>query len=420
MNILIKQARVVDPSSPFHDQSPDIFIQNGRITEIGKKLDVSADQTISIKGLCISPGWVDVFANFADPGYEYKETLESGARAAASGGFTDVMIIPNTYPVLHNKSGIEYIVQKSRLLLVNIHPIGAITKNSEGKELAEMYDMHASGARAFSDGIDPVQSPGILLKALQYVKAVDSVIIQLPDDRSINPQGLMNEGLVSIKLGLPGKPLMAEELVIERDIKLAEYAEAKIHFTGISGRLALEIISRHRDNSNTTCSITPYHLYFIDEDLVGYDPNLKVNPPLRTKNDQEALKKALIDGNIDCIATHHLPHEADSKMCEFEYAKFGMIGLETAFAVLRTSVPQIKPESWVKLLSINPRKIFNLEPVSIQKESTACFTLFDPEEEWIVTEQHLRSKSKNNPFIGKGLKGRVKGIINKDQVFLAD
>ncbi|HEX2629607.1 MAG TPA: dihydroorotase, partial [Chitinophagaceae bacterium] len=234
MKILIKQARITDPSSPLNGQIADIFIEDGIIRNIGPSLSQKADQEITIEGLHASPGWVDVFANFGDPGYEFKETLETGTAAAAAGGYTDVLLIPNTNPVIHNKAAVEYIVQKSKTLPVNVHPIGAITRNVEGKELAEMYDMKASGAVAFGDGTSPIQSAGLLVKALQYVKSFNGTIIQVPDDKSINPHGLMNEGIISTRLGLPGKPAMAEELIVARDIKLARYAESNLHFTGIS------------------------------------------------------------------------------------------------------------------------------------------------------------------------------------------
>ncbi|MBO9683495.1 MAG: dihydroorotase [Flavisolibacter sp.] len=416
MEILLRQVKIIDPSSPFHQQTIDILIQNGIIKEVGK-IDNATARQISIEGLHASQGWLDVFSNFCDPGFEYKETLQTGSDAAASGGYTDVMILPNTSPVVHNKAGIEYIVQRSRDFAVNIHPIAAVTKNTEGKELAEMYDMHQSGAVAFGDGTSPIQSAGLLLKALQYLKAIDKAVIQVPDDKSVNPSGLMNEGIVSTQLGLPGKPAIGEELMIARDIELVKYTNSKIHFTGISTAKSVELIRQaKKEGLAVTCSVTPYHLCFTDDDLVQYDTNLKVNPPLRTKEDQQALKQGLVDGTIDCIATHHLPQDIDHKIVEFEYAHFGMIGLETSFAVIRTYFPELGLEKTVDLLSNRPRMIFDLPTQSINKNSPACLTLFLPEEKWTVEELH--SKSKNSPFIGKQLTGKPVGIINKDKVFL--
>ena len=414
MKLLIKQATVADPSSPFNGQTVDLFIQNGQITGIGK-LKNNADRVIDAGGLFVSPGWVDVFANFADPGYEFKETLESGAAAAAAGGFTDVILVPNTNPPVHNKSGVEYLVQKSRSLPVAIHPAGAITKNAEGRELAEMYDMRASGAVAFTDGTNPVQSAGLLLKALQYVKAFGGVLIQIPDDRTINPQGLMNEGIVSTRMGLPGKPALAEELLVERDIRLADYAGSRIHFTGISTAHSVDRIEKARkDQVGVSCSVSPQHLFFSEEDLEQYDTNFKLDPPLRGLADRDALREALASGKIDCIASHHFPQEADSKVLEFEYARPGMISLETTYAAVQTAVPGLAPPQLAELFSLAPRRIFGLPVVSIKEQSPAILSFFDPRKKWEVQPSDLRSKSKNSAYLGKELTGKVAGIIRGD------
>ena len=418
MDILLRQVRIIDPSSPFHLQQTDIFIQNGQIAEIGS-INRKSDRTIQIEGLCVSPGWVDLFSNFCDPGYEFKETLDSGSKAAASGGFTDVFVVPNTSPVIHHKSSVEYIVRSSKPLEVTIHPLAAITKNTEGKELSEMYDMAQSGAVAFSDGIEPVQSSGLLLKALQYIKAIDKTIIQLPDDRSISSSGLVNEGIVSTRLGLPGKPSIAEELIISRDIELAEYTGSRIHFTGITTKRSLDLIREaKRKGIQVTCSVTPAHLYFTDEDLKEYDTNLKINPPMRSKEDVLALKQGVLNGYIDCIASHHMPQDTDHKMVEFEYALYGMTSLETTYALVKEAIPELSDDQIVRLLSINPRKIFSLETVIIDRGKTATITLFHPQLKWKNDKSH--SKSRNTPFIGKTFNSKPIGIINKDRLFLND
>lgn len=417
MTILVRQARIIDPSSPFHLQTADLLIEKGVIASIDSTISKDADQIINIPGLSVSTGWVDVFAHLCDPGFEFKETLESGAAAAAAGGYTDVLVLPNTAPVVHNKATVEYIVQKSRTLPVNVHPIGSITRNNEGKELAEMYDMQQSGAVAFSDGLCPVQSSGLLLKALQYVKAVDRNIIQLPDDKAINPGGLMNEGIVSTRLGLPGRPAIAEELMVARDIELVKYTGSRIHFTGISTAKSVELVRKAKDEGlAVSCSVTPYHLFFSDEDLKDYETNLKVNPPLRPESDRLALQQAVLDGVVDCIASHHLPQDIDNKISEFEYAKPGMIGLQTAFAVVRTAMPQLSEERLVELFTTNPRRLFALETAGIKPGVKASLSLFTLSTEWNFENNH--SKSANSPFLGKTLTGRPVGIINQDKLFL--
>ncbi|MEJ7589907.1 MAG: dihydroorotase, partial [Ferruginibacter sp.] len=359
-----------------------------------------------------------------DPGFEYRENIETGSLAAAAGGFTDVMVVPNTDPVISAKSQVEYIVQKSSVSGVTIYPIGAVSKNAAGKELAEMYDMANSGSISFSDGLHAIQDGGLLLKALQYVKTIDATIIQLPDDKSIGGGGLMNEGIISTRLGLPGKPVMAEELMVARDIELTRYAGSRLHFTGISSAKSLDYIKKARATGlKITCSVTPYHLFFCDEDLLQYDTNLKVNPPLRTREDTLALVAGLFDGSIDCVASHHIPQNYDSKVCEFEYAKNGMIGLESLFGVIGAVLQDARSAYWplekfIDCLSIAPRNIFGLPVPEITAGAKAVLTLFNPATEFIFEEKDIRSKSRNSAFIGKRLKGKVIGIINGNKIHL--
>jgi dihydroorotase len=427
MKVLIKQATIVHSSSPFNGQQKDIFIVDGTIQLISDSISEQADKVIDEANLHVSIGWMDIYSQFCDPGFEYRETVETGAKAAAAGGFTDVLLLPNTNPVIHTKSQVEYIIQKSNTRGVHIYPLGAVTKNASGGELAEMYDMHQSGAVAFTDGTNSIQSPGLLLKALQYVLAFDGTILQVADDKTINPQGLMNEGIISTQLGLPGKPAIAEEVMIARDIELVKYTGSKMHFTGVSTKKGIEMITRAKaDGLQVSFSVTPYHAVFSDEDLKEYDTNLKVNPPIRTKEDREAVRSAILNGDADAIASHHLPQNYDAKVCEFEYAKYGMIGLETLFGVIGEYLPTDSSndssgwsiEKLITLLSEAPRKIFNLPLPEIKEGATATLTLFNPATEFIFDETMIASKSKNTPFIGSTLKGKVIGIINGTSLHL--
>lgn len=417
MHILLKNVQIIAPGAPNNGQQQDILIENGVISQIGNNISAANARIVEGRNLHASPGWTDVFAHFSDPGQEYKEDLQSGAAAAAKGGYTTVLIVPNTQPALHTKPQIEYVISRTRHTGVQVLPIGAVTKNIEGTSLAEMYEMREAGAVAFSDGLKPIQSPGIMLKALQYVKAVDGTIIQLPDDLSISAHGLMHEGVYSTQLGMPGKPAIAEELIIQRDLELAAYTDSKIHFTGVSTAKAIQLIAAAKAKGvKVTCSVTPYHLSLSDGALESYDSNLKVNPPLRTKEDVKAMQQAVKDGLVDCFATHHLPQDWDAKVLEFEYAKNGMIGLESAFGVLRQYLPEVPLEKLIDMLAVQPRKIFNLPAHGLTVGAVANLTIFDPEEEWTLTTAHLASRSKNSAYLGARLKGAVKGVINGTHV----
>ncbi|MEO7311264.1 MAG: dihydroorotase [Chitinophagaceae bacterium] len=422
MKLLIKQATIADPSSPFNGLTQDILIIDGTIISIASNIEEAADQVIAVEGLHISQGWVDLFCQFNDPGAEHKETLESGATAAAAGGFTDVFLVPNTSPIIHSKSQVEYVVQKSASLAASVHPAGAITKNCEGKELAEMYDMKSSGAIAFTDGWNPVQSGQVMLKALQYVKAFGGVIIQVPDEISLSKNGLMNEGIISTQLGLPGKPAIAESLMVVRDIELLRYTQSRLHLTGISTAAGIDLVRKAKaEGLYITCSVTPYHLNFTDEDLTGYDTNLKVNPALRTKADVEALKAAVLDGTVDCISSHHHPQDWDNKVCEFEYARYGMEGLESSAGAVLKAVPGLDITRMSAIFCDNARKIFNLKSESIDKNnSTVTATLYLPGTETIFTKKQVRSLCTNNAFIGQTLAVKVIGTIRGKRLFLND
>jgi dihydroorotase len=282
-----------------------------------------------------------------------------------------------------------------------------------------MYDMRNSGAVAFSDGTGPVQSAGLLLKGLQYVKAFDGVIIQVPDDRTVGASGLINEGVVSTRLGLPGKPMMAEELMVSRDIELVRYTGSKLHFTGISSPRSLENIRQAKAAGlQVSCSVTPHHLFFTDADLLDYDTNLKVFPPLRDELSAIALRKAVYEGLVDGIASHHFPQEFDSKIVEFEYARPGMSSLETVYAVLRTTLPELSVAQTVDLLSHRPRNIFGLAHPSIKEGNDATLTFFNPDGTTLLEANTMRSRSKNNPFLGKLLQGLVIGVLNGERLHL--
>lgn len=408
MSLLIKNATISDPASAHHGQQSDILIRKGLITAIGKNLSEKTDKVIEGKALQVSPGWVDVLADYCDPGYEHKESILSGLDAAAAGGFTDVFVVPNTQPVITTKSVLEYVLKKGAGHKVQLHALGAVSKNTDGKDLAEMMDMQYAGAIAFSDGWHPVQHAGLMLKALEYVKAFNGVIIQIPVHESLSRGGLMNEGETSVRLGMSGIPNIAESMLVQRDIELVRYTGSRIHFSGISTPESLALIkAAKKEGLDVSCSVTPYHLMFTEDMLHQYNSVYKVEPPLRTEAERKLLVKALTDGTIDCIATHHRPQDWDAKVKEFEYAEAGMIGQETCLAMLMAAAPKVEASRWAELLAVNPRKIFNLPEATIAEGKPAKITIFDMEATWIYNKAGKKSLGMNSPWIGKELKGKT-------------
>jgi len=415
MTILVRKATIKDKHSSHHNQERDILISNGIIIEIAPKIDAHADQVIEANGQFLSPGWVDIFVTGNDPGFEFKDDLTTTSKSAAKGGFTHVFLTPNTQPVVQNKSSVQYITDKKTDYPVQLHPIGAITKNTEGKELTEMVEMKLAGAIAFGDGKKSVQSSGLLIKALQYVKAFDGIVIQIPDDQSVAPHGLMNEGVISTQVGLPGKPALAEEIMIARDIELARYTNSKLHITGITLAKSVEMIKRAKSEGlNITCSTTMHHLVFTENELLkGYNTNFKLNPPLRSENDRLALVEGVKNGTIDCVSSHHTPQNKDAKVCEFEYAGYGVIGLQAAFGVLNgvgLNIDQI-----LEAICYKPKQIFQLES-KIEVGAKADLTLFDLTKSYLLTKETLASKSENSPYLGQTLPGKVIATIQQDKL----
>ena len=414
MKLLIKKVLIADRKSPFFEQTKDILIVDGNIKEIADEIVEDTDETIDIEGLIISQGWVDIFTDFAEPGYEYRESIESGAAAAVAGGFAHVFVVPNTKPSIQNKPQVSYVVEKTRLLPVTVYPIGAVSKNIEGKDLAEMYEMQQAGAVAFSDGVHPVQSSGLLLKALQYINAFNGTIIQVPIDKSIGSFGLMTEGIISTQLGLPGSPALSEVLIIKRDLDLLRYTDSKLHITGISTAESVALIAAAKaEGLQVSCSVTPYHLFYCDEDMVSYDTNLKVTPPLRNRTDMMALRAAVENGVVDSISSHHLPQNWDNKTCEFEYAANGMIGLQTSFAVVNHLLNNLSANRLADLMGNNARRLFNLPDNRIEEGGIADFTLFTKEGDSVFTKEINKSKSANSAFFNVPLAGKVIGVYTK-------
>ncbi len=420
MNILIKQATVVNIASPHHGKTVDILIEKGIITQIKKIINPEKGiKTVEAEGLHVSLGWLDMQVNFCDPGNEHKETLDNGLRTAAKGGFTGVCVMSGTNPPLHNKAQIEYVVNRAKDNLVNVFPIGTISHDQEGKDLSEMYDMQLAGAVAFSDHKKPIKDAGLILRALQYAQNINSFIITHADDKTISQGGQMNEGVVSTKLGLKGIPALAEELMTQRNLQILDYTGGKIHFPTISTKGSIDLIKKAKANGlNVTCGVTAHHLLLDETELETFDTNYKINPPLRTKDDVNALRKALENGIIDVVVSDHYPQDIESKDLEFDLADSGIVGLQTAFNCLVTGVSKITPEKLAECLAENPRHILGLEAEVIKENQKANLTLFTFNGKTTFTEKDIISKSRNTPFIGKTLNGKVIGAINNDKIIL--
>lgn len=419
MKLLLKAVQIYDPSSAYHLQHQNIIIENGIIASISSGV-ADADQTIDLEGLCVSPGWVDLYAHVGEPGLEHKEDIESLAEAAAAGGFSDVLCMPNVQPVVQSKGAINFLKAKSAGLPVSLLPAGAVTVDTLGKELTEMIDLQRAGALAFTDGAKPVQGAEVIVKALQYLQPFNGVLMNRPEHTRLTEFGQMHEGVVSTQLGMKGIPALAEEVMVTRDLQLLEYTGGRLHFSLISSAGSVEAIRAAKARGlQVTCDVASYQVAYTDASMLPFDTNYKVSPPFRNKEDADAILQGLEDGTIDAVASAHQPQDTESKKLEFDLAEFGIINLETAFAVANSTMTgTVSLEKLIEKLSTSPRRILNLPACGIAEGQEACLTLFHPALKWTPTQDSIRSKSKNSPFIGQELTGKVVGLLNKGQVVL--
>lgn len=419
MKVLIRSVHVVDKNAPVHGQVTDLLIEDGIITQVGSGIQVSDAEVINGEGLSVSPGWVDMRVASRDPGFEHKEDLISVRAAAAHGGFTEIVLLPNSEPVVHSKDTLNYIRQSGKGGLVTLHVAGAVSRNTEGVDFTEMIDLHHAGAVAFTDGVNSVQHADLLLKTILYLRPLDALLMNRPEDRQLTLYGQMHEGVTSTLIGMKGIPAIAEEMMLHRDLKLLEYAlgnnnysseRPALHISLVSTKRAVELIREAKAKGlPVSCDVAAHQLAYADTDLIDFDTNLKVNPPFRPVADSDAIREGLTDGTIDAIVSDHSPHDEESKNLEFDHADFGMTGLETAFS-LAVMHSGLSTEDIVEKLTVQPRRILRLPEQSVQVGQVANLTFFQTDSEWTFEKSY--SKSKNTPFMGKILKGKVRGVVN--------
>lgn len=415
MQILLKKAKIINPGSPHHLKRLDILVDKGIIQDISKNISPPARaKSFQSKNLHVSSGFIDIGTQICEPGFETRETLDTIRNAAFSGGYTGIASLPNTQPIIQNRSEIEYLINRGHHLGLQIHPIGALSHQTEGHDLTQMMEMHEAGAVGFSDGRKSVQDSGLLLRALLYTKPMSGLVINLPYDQNLVRNGQINEGKYSTLLGIEGIPAMSEELMVQRDIALLDYAESKLHLRCITTKDSVQFIKDAQKNGLAiSADVSAFHLLFQDADMETFNSQLKVYPPFRTKRDILSLIKGLMNGTIQHICSLHEPLEEEQKKLEFTYADFGSLGLESAFAMAHTVLhPHMTIKDIVSKFTDGPRDILSLEKPKIEIGETVNLSIFDPDVEWTFEEKDIRSQSKNAAAIGRSFIGKALGAIH--------
>lgn len=423
MKLLLKNGRLIEPVSR-RDEVTDFLINDGIIERIGSGLNVQGAQVIELRGKVVAPGFLDMHVHLRQPGFEYRETILTGCTAAAAGGFTGICCMPNTNPPIDDESVIKLIQDEARKALdglVDVYPLAAVTVGRKGEHIAPIAELASAGAVGFTDDGDPVADAEIMRRALEYASMFRRPVVQHAQDKALTTGGVMNEGAVATRLGLAGMPCVAEEIMIERDIRIAEYTGGQYHVAHISTAGAVELVRQAKARGlSVSAEATPHHFTLTDESVRSYDTNTKMNPPLRTAADVEAIKAGLRDGTIDVIATDHAPHSFDEKQVEFQNAPFGIVGLETAIGLTVTELVGknlLTLQQVIEKFSVNPRRVLHLPAITIAEGDKANLTIIDPSAQWIVDPRQFRSKSKNTPFGGRRLTGRAVGVLNNGKAF---
>jgi dihydroorotase len=417
MNLILRAVRIIDKKNQWHNQVVDIKINKGLIEKIGLNIEnTNHFEEIKLENTHVSSGWFDTSVSLGEPGFEERETIVNGLEVAAKSGFTGIALQPNSFPVLDNQSQINFVKQKAAGFATELFPIGALTRNSEGNELAELFDMKNAGAIAFGDYNKSMDSANLLKISLQYTQDFNAIVIAFSQDNTIKGKGLVHEGVFSTQLGLKGIPSLAEELIVARNLFILEYAGGKLHIPTISSAKSVTLIAIAKAKGlQVTCSVSVHHLLLNDSVIEDFDTRFKVVPPLRTEEDRKALIEGVLNNTIDCITTDHNPIDIEHKKIEFDWAKNGTIGLESAFGALQNVLPL---EVIIEKLTAG-RTIFNTHETSIKEGEKANITLFNPEGNWTFSEKNILSKSKNSAFLGQKMKGKVYGIYNQEKLILA-